>query len=54
MKMLLTESKTLDRIEKIIYDMVNTKKHNIETVMGDNLNSADIVEEIMNKINSLR
>jgi len=41
-------------IEKIIYDMVNTKKHNIETVMGDNLNSADIVEEIMNKINSLR
>jgi SWI/SNF-related matrix-associated actin-dependent regulator 1 of chromatin subfamily A len=41
-------------IEKTIYDMVNTKKHNIETVMGDNLNSADIVEEIMNKINSLR
>jgi len=41
-------------IEKVIYDMVNTKKHNIETVMGDNLNSADIVEEIMNKINSLR
>jgi SWI/SNF-related matrix-associated actin-dependent regulator 1 of chromatin subfamily A len=41
-------------IEKIIYDMVNAKKHNIETVMGDNLNSADIVEEIMNKINSLR
>jgi len=41
-------------IEKIIYDMVNTKKHNIETVMGDNLNSADIVEEIMSKINSLR
>ena len=41
-------------IEGIIYDMVNNKKKNIETVMGDNLNSADIVEEIMNKINSLR
>ena len=41
-------------IEGIIYDMVNNKKKNIETVMGDNLNSGDIVEEIMNKINSLR
>ena len=41
-------------IEGVIYDMVNNKKHNIETVMGDNLSSADIVEEIMNKINSLR
>jgi SNF2 family DNA or RNA helicase len=41
-------------IEGIIYDMINNKKKNIETVMGDNLNSGDIVEEIMNKINSLR
>jgi SWI/SNF-related matrix-associated actin-dependent regulator 1 of chromatin subfamily A len=42
-------------IEGIIYDMVNNKKQNIETVMGDNLNSTgDFVEEIMNKINSLR
>lgn len=41
-------------IEGIIYDMVNNKKKNIETVMGDNLNSEDIVEEILNKINSLR
>lgn len=41
-------------IEGIIYDMVNNKKKNIETVMGDNLNSDDIVEEILNKINSLR
>ena len=41
-------------IEGIIYDMVNNKKKNIETVMGDNLNSGDVVEEIMNKINSLR
>ena len=41
-------------IEGIIYHMVNSKKKNIETVMGDNLNAGDIVEEIMNKINSLR
>jgi SWI/SNF-related matrix-associated actin-dependent regulator 1 of chromatin subfamily A len=41
-------------IEGIIYDMVNNKKKNIETVMGDNINSGDIVEEIMNKIDSVR
>ena len=42
-------------IEGIIYDMVNNKKQNIETVMGDNLTTTgDFVEEIMNKINSLR
>lgn len=41
-------------IESIIYDMVNNKKKNIETVMGDNINTGDFVEEIMNKINSLR
>jgi len=41
-------------IEGIIYDIVNTKKKNIEIVMGDNLNSADFVEEIMNRINNLR
>ena len=41
-------------IEGIIYDMVNTKKQNIEIVMGDNLNNADFVEEILNKINNLR
>ncbi len=41
-------------IETIIYDIVNNKKQNIETVMGDNLNKGDIVEEIMNKINSIR
>jgi SNF2 family DNA or RNA helicase len=42
-------------IESIIYDMVNNKKQNIETVMGDNLNTTgDFVEEIINKINSLR
>lgn len=45
----------MNTIENIIYDMINNKKQNIETVMGDNLNSVgDIVEEIMNKINSLR
>jgi SWI/SNF-related matrix-associated actin-dependent regulator 1 of chromatin subfamily A len=42
-------------IEAVIYDMVNEKKLNIETVMGDNLGSTgDFVEEIMNKINLLR
>lgn len=42
-------------IEAIIYDMVNEKKKNIETVMGDNLNiTGDFVEELMIKINSLR
>jgi SWI/SNF-related matrix-associated actin-dependent regulator 1 of chromatin subfamily A len=41
-------------IEGIIYDMINNKKQNIATVMGDNLNSGDVVEEIMNKINNLR
>lgn len=42
-------------VESIIYDMVNSKKQNIETVMGDNLtNTGDFVEELMNKINSLR
>jgi len=41
-------------IEGIIYDIVNNKKSVIETVMGDNLNKGDIVEEIMNKINSIR
>ena len=40
-------------IEGVIYDIINSKKSVIETVMGDNLNRADIVEEIMNKINSL-
>jgi hypothetical protein len=34
--------------------MINNKKQNIATVMGDNLNSGDVVEEIMNKINNLR
>jgi SWI/SNF-related matrix-associated actin-dependent regulator 1 of chromatin subfamily A len=41
-------------IEGIIYDMVNYKKKNIETVMGDNIDTGDFVEEIMNKINLLR
>lgn len=41
-------------IEGVIYDIVNNKKQNIETVMGDNLDKADFIEEIMNRINSLR
>jgi len=41
-------------IEGVIYDIVNSKKSVIETVMGDNLDRGDIVEEIMNKINSIK
>jgi SWI/SNF-related matrix-associated actin-dependent regulator 1 of chromatin subfamily A len=40
-------------IEGIIYDMVNEKKQNIGTVMGDNLEeSGDFIANIMNKINN--
>jgi SWI/SNF-related matrix-associated actin-dependent regulator 1 of chromatin subfamily A len=40
-------------IEGIIYDMVNEKKQNIDTVMGDNIDEkGDFIANIMNKINS--
>jgi len=38
-------------IEGLIYDILMAKKQVIATVMGDNVNSADFVEEIMNRIN---
>ena len=38
-------------IEGIIYDILNNKKQVIATVMGDNQNTGDIVEEIMERIN---
>lgn len=38
-------------IEGLIYDILIAKKQVIATVMGDNLNSGDFVEEIMNRIN---
>jgi SWI/SNF-related matrix-associated actin-dependent regulator 1 of chromatin subfamily A len=41
-------------IEGIIYDMLSKKKNIIDTVMGDNLDKADFIEEIMNRINSIR
>lgn len=41
-------------IEGIIYDILNQKKNVIATVMGDIQNSADFVEEIMNRINEMR
>ncbi len=41
-------------IEGIIYDILNQKKTVIATVMGDIQNSADFVEEIMNRINEMR
>jgi SWI/SNF-related matrix-associated actin-dependent regulator 1 of chromatin subfamily A len=41
-------------IEGIIYDMVNEKKQNIDTVMGDNLDEkGDFISNIMNKINNI-
>ena len=36
-------------IEGLIYDILNQKKQIVATVMGDNMNSADFVEEILNK-----
>jgi SNF2 family DNA or RNA helicase len=40
-------------IEGIIYDMVNRKKQNIGTVMGDDLDEkGDFISNIMNKINN--
>lgn len=41
-------------IEGVIYDILAKKKQIVETVMGDNLDSGDIIEEMMNKINSLK
>jgi SNF2 family DNA or RNA helicase len=41
-------------IEGIIYDILAKKKQIVETVMGDNLHTGDVVEEMLNKINSLR
>jgi SWI/SNF-related matrix-associated actin-dependent regulator 1 of chromatin subfamily A len=38
-------------IEGLIYDILIAKKQVIATVMGDNINSADFVEEIMSRIN---
>ena len=41
-------------IEGIIYDMINEKKQNIGTVMGDNLDEkGDFISNIMNKINNI-
>jgi len=40
-------------VEAIIYDMVNQKKQNIGTVMGDDLeDKGDFISNIMNKINN--
>jgi SWI/SNF-related matrix-associated actin-dependent regulator 1 of chromatin subfamily A len=41
-------------IEGIIYDILNSKKQVIATVMGDNLNSSDMAEEIMKRIHEIR
>jgi SNF2 family DNA or RNA helicase len=45
----------INSIESVIYDMVNDKKKNINTVMGDDLDEkGDIVELILNKIHSVK
>ena len=41
-------------IEGMIYDIVNVKKQNISTVMGDNLDKGDTAQEIMELINQRR
>lgn len=41
-------------IEGVIYDILIKKKTIFETVMGDNIDRADFIEELMNKINSLK
>ena len=40
-------------IEGVIYDILSNKKNIIDTVMGDNIDKTDIVQEIMSRINSL-
>ena len=41
-------------IEGIIYDILHNKKQVIETVMGDNQNTADAAEDILKRINEMR
>ena len=40
-------------IDGVIYDMLINKKNIIDTVMGDNINTGDVVEEIMRRINNI-
>jgi intein/homing endonuclease len=44
----------INTIESIIYDIVNAKKQVIATVMGDNQDTSEAAEQILNKINDLR
>ena len=41
-------------IEGVIYDILSKKKSVIETVMGDNIDKADFVAEVLNSINNSR
>ena len=41
-------------IEGIIYDILNSKKQVIATVMGDNINGGDAAEEILKRIYEMR
>ena len=40
-------------IEGVIYDMLINKKNIIDTVMGDNIDKAEFIEQVMNRINSV-
>jgi SWI/SNF-related matrix-associated actin-dependent regulator 1 of chromatin subfamily A len=40
-------------IEGVIFDMLINKKNIIDTVMGDNLDKAEFIEQIMNRINNV-
>ena len=40
-------------IEGVIYDMLMNKKNIIDTVMGDNIDKAEFIEQVMNRINSV-
>jgi SNF2 family DNA or RNA helicase len=39
-------------IEGVIYDILSKKKNIFETVMGDNIDKIDVVEEILKLINN--
>lgn len=41
-------------IENIIYNMLASKKNIIDTIMGDNLDKGDFIEQLMNEINFKR
>ena len=47
-------SEVENTIEGVIYDILNNKKQIFQTVMGDNIDRAETVQEIMSLIHSRR